>query len=616
MKRYGLLTLTFLLCFALNAFGQGSWTFVSANDWHLGEDELSVSAKQEVIDVQLNAIKDMQQYSPRLLLLDGDLASGPWVGAEWISRFAPGGSQEEAIRNVCKIVYGNLKKRFEENGFDRILVAVGDHEIGDDSNWKTSSEVSHLLPVYRDAFQEIWNKDRQGIFIFSEPVGSAESRPVGTPWENTSFAFRHRNVLFVTVDIFDQPDPDKRVENNLNKDHSIYANMPEAHLQWFENVLKEARKAPEIKHIIVQAHCPVLSPVRGQRTSMLYVENMEESSFWKIMQKYRVDLYFAGEVHAPSALQNGNRFPVQVTHGIGWMNYLVVEVSEDELRLQLREMNVYDKTYSSVGEMVVDKSSKRGAVYDQGVLGLLREEEPLLHYTFDEKKDDAGNPSLGSGFLSLALNPGKNKEIPNAGWMGRYYNLVTAAELSEGVRGKAIRLNGSGFAQCQGSGVMVQNHAATFLAWVKTRQKDASCIVSNGNGTENLDIVMKDGMLGVYTANSCLQTSGSVALNDGEWHQVAIVIPEKTKSLRNVKLYVDGKRQDIRLTGDDHPIMVNPAYQMKLGSSDRNKQLGLQPFSGLIDEFLVWYQPLSDKKIREEFNKICELGVKKYCVIK
>jgi len=69
------------------------------------------------------------------------------------------------------------------------------------------------------------------------------------------------------------------------------------HLKWFENVLIEARKNKSIKHIIVQAHLPIIQPVRKVSCSGQFMDNGEESMFWKIMVKYNVDIYFAGEVH-------------------------------------------------------------------------------------------------------------------------------------------------------------------------------------------------------------------------------------------------------------------------------------------------------------------------------
>ena len=65
------------------------------------------------------------------------------------------------------------------------------------------------------------------------------------------------------------------------------------HLTWFENVLKTAQNDESIKHIFVESHAPILQPVRKVRCSGQFLDNAEKSKFWKLMEKYGVDLYFA-----------------------------------------------------------------------------------------------------------------------------------------------------------------------------------------------------------------------------------------------------------------------------------------------------------------------------------
>ena len=38
--------------------------------------------------------------------------------------------------------------------------------------------------------------------FFTDDIDGVPSRPVGTPFEGTSFAYRHRNALFISVDAF------------------------------------------------------------------------------------------------------------------------------------------------------------------------------------------------------------------------------------------------------------------------------------------------------------------------------------------------------------------------------------------------------------------------------
>jgi hypothetical protein len=68
---------------------------------------------------------------------------------------------------------------------------------------------------------------------------------------------------------------------------------------WLDAVLSEARQLPQVKHIFVQSHVPVLHPVKKTRSSGQMLENEERSDFWKVLRKYSVDVYFTGEVSIP-----------------------------------------------------------------------------------------------------------------------------------------------------------------------------------------------------------------------------------------------------------------------------------------------------------------------------
>ena len=46
------------------------------------------------------------------------------------------------------------------------------------------------------------NISDSGYSVFTEDIDGVPSRPIGTPFEGTSFAYRHRNVLFISVDAF------------------------------------------------------------------------------------------------------------------------------------------------------------------------------------------------------------------------------------------------------------------------------------------------------------------------------------------------------------------------------------------------------------------------------
>jgi len=77
--------------------------------------------------------------------------------------------------------------------------------VGGNGGFDVSSPKSKLstVPAYRKAFADGYNIDDGGLFRFNLPIGNISPRPpLGTAYEGTSFAYRHKNALFITVDAF------------------------------------------------------------------------------------------------------------------------------------------------------------------------------------------------------------------------------------------------------------------------------------------------------------------------------------------------------------------------------------------------------------------------------
>ena len=185
------------------------------------------------------------------------------------------------------------------------------------------------MPIFRQGFIEKFNLDQDGNFLFDDQIGEVSSRPLGTVFENTSFAYKHKNALFVTVDAFEQIDsPFIDRSDGVGGEGVVTCTVRGDHLRWFENVLKEARKDDTIKHIFVQAHLPIVQPVRKVRCSGQFIDYGEDSEFWRFMNTYGVDVYFAGEVHANTATKSNDSNLVQiVSRGNMFNNFIKVEKS-------------------------------------------------------------------------------------------------------------------------------------------------------------------------------------------------------------------------------------------------------------------------------------------------
>jgi hypothetical protein len=195
---------------------------------------------------------------------------------------------------------------------------VGDHEIGDNP-WPAGSFELAAVPTFKKAWADAFTRTATGGHRY-------RSRPVGTAVEDTAYAVRIANTLFVTVDVF-----------RLGKD-GVDVTVADGQLRWLDRLLTRARRNG-VQNIIVQGHTPVLGPVRSRHSSELMMDGGDDSAFWRLLDRHDVDLYLAGEMHDMTTLtQDG---VVQIVHGAlatwGQANYLVGRVFADRIELTLKE---------------------------------------------------------------------------------------------------------------------------------------------------------------------------------------------------------------------------------------------------------------------------------------
>ena len=238
-------------------------------------------------------------YGGELVVAPGDSNSGRWYRQSFIESFNSSMSPEEAILAAGKNCYGTMKQLFDEAGYDKLLMAVGDHELGGNGWGKDHNKTLHL-PQFRETFSKGFNRDPvTDEFLYSLPIGNATATPVGTTFQYTSYAHQHKNVLFLTVDAFKTVETDEDEffdrENGRGGEGIVTCTVTGDHLAWFRHVLQEANKDPSIQHIFVQTHVPVLQPVRKITSSGQYMDDESDSEFWKAMVEYGVDIYFAGK---------------------------------------------------------------------------------------------------------------------------------------------------------------------------------------------------------------------------------------------------------------------------------------------------------------------------------
>ncbi len=296
--------------------------------------------------------------------------------------------------------------------------------------WRTGSLKVAGLQAYRESVIKYMHKDANGNFLFDKPIGNANSRPIGTPFAFTSFAHVHKDALFITVDAFHKVDLSTLQgprffdrETSSGGEGIITCTVEGDHLAWFESVLIEANKDPSIKHIFVQAHVPILQPVRKADCSGQFMDKASASDFWKAMRDHNVDIYFSGEVHANTATKDEESDLIQVvSRGNMMNNFLTVDVTDDSFIIsaynEIGTERRLNGNYTKHGELKVDKSSSAMTpIQSSGVLKLFDVKSgPIIEFTFDERNTYPFNTTQILGIKHNQVNEtliGQNITIRN-----------------------------------------------------------------------------------------------------------------------------------------------------------------------------------------------------------
>ncbi len=610
---------------AVTGNAEEQWRFLTLADWHWAEKYIVTGEPPvhvtKAIAEDVAAVKMLKQnYGGDLILLPGDSNGGHWDRPEFIKRKFPGLSAEEAILKAGHLCYSGMINSFKQGGYSKLIMAVGDHEVGDNP-WAPGSAVSRCQPQFREAFASAFNINPDGgDFRHGDAVGNAASRPLGTKYENTSYAYRHKNVLFVTVDVFHQEDPNKRIGD----EGSVTGTVTGKHLQWLDNVLSEARKDAGIEHIFVQSHLPVIYPVRKVNSSGMLMDNGTESPFWQTLRKHKVDIYFAGEVHANTTTRDPGSDLVQlVTRGNFFNNFQTVDISADRIEVVCYNQKIgtvpSDGDYAVSGRLVIDKSGTKTVISGEGELALLDPAGRHFHFTFEEKLKLWNNPIMG---LSGRAKKAKDKIIrgvrctslfPNLGTFGPHYNALTAnVGLVDGVHGKAGQFSEESRMGVFAIGPIQGGHALSYALWLKTTSAKNQLLVNSAScwnpvlkGFLNLNL--NDGVPEVMIAPAQRLVVDGVRLNDGAWHHIAASMPHDGCKLSEVGIYVDGKRVKTRLTGSDRPLHFNQSARLGFGglnySSKAFDALPVRPFEGALDEISIWTRSLSEHEVSALANQ-------------
>lgn len=613
-----------MLCVCGLARAEEPWRFLLLSDWHWAEKytqtENNPSWLSEAVAEDVGAVQMLKSnYGGELILLPGDSNTGHWDESGFIKNNFPGKTPAESILQAGKLCYEGMIASFKKGGYSKLIMAVGDHEMGDNP-WPAGSAVSRCQPQFREAFSLAFNTNPDGGgFLYDKPIGKAASRPLGTKYETTSYAVRHKNALFVTVDVFHQEDPNKKIGD----EGSVTGTVTGSHLAWLEKVLSEARKDPGIKHIFVQAHLPVIYPVRKVNSSGMMMDDGAESPFWQTLRKYKVDIYFAGEVHANTVTKDSESDLIQlVSRGNFFNNFQTLDISDDRIEVVCYEQQIgtlpQDGKYDVSGRLVVDKSGGATRIDGEGELAPLDVNGRHFLFTFEEKQPLWNHPIMG---LSGREKMEKDKILcgvtckdifPNLGTFGKHYSALTAnVELTDGPQGKAGQFSADSRMGVFAMGPLHSGHTVSYSLWMKTQSPENQILINTGSiwskALKNfLNLHLNDGVPEAVISDSQRLASVGAKLNDGTWHHIAVSMPHDECLLSEVEIFVDGQKAETRLSGSDRSLHFNQAVRVGIGGLNYSNKgfdlLPAKPFVGAMDEVSIWTRPLTSEDVKNELN--------------
>jgi len=215
--------------------------------------------------------------------------------------------------------------------------------------------------------------------------------------------------------------------------------------------------------------------------------------------------------------------------------------------------------------------------------------------------------------LSLALpSPAEAAEPGLVGWWkfdgdgldasgnGRNGTLAGDAHFEVGHSGQALALDGTGDSfSVTGWKGLLSTSAVTVTAWVKTTAGGTMVYWGRSSGGRRVDFDVNPGTgrLRVRHGNGNIQ--GDTAVNDGEWHHIALTMPAAAQiSYPYVKLYCDGRDDTQNTTDPDAFNLVDHASNVDLTIGYRVPN-GDGYFTGLIDDVRIYDRELVGAEIKD-----------------
>ncbi|GFH53361.1 hypothetical protein CTEN210_09837 [Chaetoceros tenuissimus] len=573
----------------------------------------------------LNNIKSNYSNTD-VVMAPGDLSSFGQIPNKFIQDMTGIENENDAVYNATMTSYAKANELYQEAGFTKYLPCLGDHEIGGNKGFRVTGTKSKFASIdsYRKGWVDSFMKASDGEYKFNVDINGISSRPIGTDFGGTSYAYRYKNSLFISADVFRTIDNGNGTKNYIDRENgyggegAITCTMDDFHAQWFEHVLKAARSDVSIKHIFVEAHVPIQHPVRKARCSGQFLDDQTESQFWTLMEKYNVDIYFAGEVHATTVTKTktvGSSLLQIVSSAKEMRGFLTVDTTDDTIVVkhfkEIGPAQRYNNDYSESGTLIIDKSNPDEVqITSSGKLEILDDSSALIHFNFealhsmserqvDEMWDDdslvADNQIVGGQRCT--------ESIHNIGTFGQQYDAQVAnVELVQGRHNNTMagKFSSSSRMAVFSIGPYTAGMAHSISFWMKSSQTTKEMILIyfgpnyKSNNKDTLRIILKNGRLRLrFSRRSLFQLSQNRILADDQWHHVAISMPFKSCKYSEIDVYIDGVKKDfVQKRGVDKHLFFHTDGRLNIGSYGYALQSSandlLHNFEGEVDDVMVW----------------------------
>jgi len=139
------------------------WRFINLADWHAAEIYVQPNIFPGMAEQNLASLKMLKDnYGGELIMMPGDACRGHWDTDQFIKSFNPKLTPAEAILQAGDLCYTGMVDAFNEAGYSKLLMTVGDHEVGDNP-WPAGTAVSRHQAEFRQAFAKGFNINRDGV---------------------------------------------------------------------------------------------------------------------------------------------------------------------------------------------------------------------------------------------------------------------------------------------------------------------------------------------------------------------------------------------------------------------------------------------------------------------